>query len=1356
MKLKFLLLLIVLSAAVSPSLVGAADLINCAISASVVRSDNAGIRLQFNASDHSGNQSSDAGATQGIVKEYGQPELPMVSNFVVVPGDAGIEFEFHSLQPRRVRPESAPALSEDEGLLAQHASFANVAEVFPPVAAEISEPFVIRGVRLVKVTTYPVQFDHRTGEFIHNDRITTTINFTDAEPINPVAFSFRQHQSSEFRKFIKALAINGDEVARDDAGGEATVLGHYLIATNENCLQYIAPFIEWRRKAGYRVDILSIPNNIAESDTAEIKARIQAYYDAALQDGEEPFDQLLLVGDRDNYLSIDDSTIIGPAAGWKLAAPRAVTTWPQGAPHADYKYACLEGDDNYPDVGFSRFCAGADSVLKLFVGRTLAYEATPDMTDISWFTRGAVYSQHWGNDPESSAWHVSIASNLRWGQQLLKSRGFDDVRFFEDYAHDGYGGTVGRFERQQLEDGINLMLGRAEVMYWRDQAPPPVSTTFPIRLTFSGHGEYFVWPHLRKGTGVRMRGAVAATCGWGNPTTTISNAIWLENVNALVNRKLNFGWSRLLATTVSENYFNNFFFSQYRVYETMKTDYDYYGDPGLVPWFGVPKVVRATFPASLAPEARRVEVTVSDTTARHMTAGATVTLYAPGDLPDFDDGAYADYNGMQMWSMTTDASGKAIFVFDETVEFQNETPLYVTITGPGIRPYFGQIGFDIQNEALEVESYALTEIAGNGDAFANPGEEFELAVTAQNPGRNRIDQVIGELSSTSPYISLSDTARITFGDMVGGAHTAGQNRVRLQINSNCPDGVALPELRPAITVRFRSNNQSWYSAIVLDPHAPHLMLETLPDGNVVPAEGTLELDPIVRNNGRLASGAFVAKLWPMGSSIDVVRDSVTFSSIAAGASGTCEGQPFTARVVSTAIPGSMCRMLLKFENEPTFVDSSWFSLQVVTARANAPQAPDAHGYICYDNTDQGWNNKPDYAWIEINPADQNSDLDGTRLEFTGQSAEDAGEAFAIPLPFKSGLYGHLFDTLTVCSNGYLMPGNQSRVINPQNWPLDRAMGGGVGMIAPLWDWLKMAQFSGVYYHVDAEMGRVIVEFNRLQHRTGNESELTFQVILYDRDRWARESGDPDIIFQYKSVEDVEGTEAENADLAYASVGISSPDGTVGSAYVFRNQYPVSNAPLADRRAILYSTSIHDHEGIVYGHVRAEEGGNPISGARVRTHYGLEVMTDGQGYFRLPRVVQGDKFSMMAGRDGYTESVRADLDMTNRDSLEVNFVLSISDVPNEPEASPLSFALVSAYPNPFNSSVTINFALDQPGEVKLMVYTLNGRQVASLVEGTLSVANHSIRWNAEGMPAGLYLVRLESLGRSNVQKLLLVK
>ena len=84
--------------------------------------------------------------------------------------------------------------------------------------------------------------------------------------------------------------------------------------------------------------------------------------------------------------------------------------------------------------------------------------------------------------------------------------------------------------------------------------------------------------------------------------------------------------------------------------------------------------------------------------------------------------------------------------------------------------------------------------------------------------------------------------------------------------------------------------------------------------------------------------------------------------------------------------------------------------------------------------------------------------------------------------------------------------------------------------------------------------------------------------------------------------------------------------------------------------------------------------------------------------------------------------------------------------------------VETYPNPFNGQTTISFKLQAASEVKLTVYDVTGREVASLVSGHLSAGLHDVTWNAEGMTSGVYFVRLAVAGRqtAGVQKVLLVK
>jgi len=85
-----------------------------------------------------------------------------------------------------------------------------------------------------------------------------------------------------------------------------------------------------------------------------------------------------------------------------------------------------------------------------------------------------------------------------------------------------------------------------------------------------------------------------------------------------------------------------------------------------------------------------------------------------------------------------------------------------------------------------------------------------------------------------------------------------------------------------------------------------------------------------------------------------------------------------------------------------------------------------------------------------------------------------------------------------------------------------------------------------------------------------------------------------------------------------------------------------------------------------------------------------------------------------------------------------------------------FELSAAYPNPFNPSTTIKFALLEDSKVRLTVYDLAGREVATLVNGELKAGAHSATWIAEGFTSGIYLVKMETPKFSATRKVTLVK
>lgn len=96
------------------------------------------------------------------------------------------------------------------------------------------------------------------------------------------------------------------------------------------------------------------------------------------------------------------------------------------------------------------------------------------------------------------------------------------------------------------------------------------------------------------------------------------------------------------------------------------------------------------------------------------------------------------------------------------------------------------------------------------------------------------------------------------------------------------------------------------------------------------------------------------------------------------------------------------------------------------------------------------------------------------------------------------------------------------------------------------------------------------------------------------------------------------------------------------------------------------------------------------------------------------------------------------------------------VVRDPNGIPYVFELKQNYPNPFNPTTTIRYGLDRSGSAKLYVYDVQGREVLRLVDGPMPAGRYSIAFDANALPAGLYIYRLESRNRVAVHKMVLVK
>jgi hypothetical protein len=88
--------------------------------------------------------------------------------------------------------------------------------------------------------------------------------------------------------------------------------------------------------------------------------------------------------------------------------------------------------------------------------------------------------------------------------------------------------------------------------------------------------------------------------------------------------------------------------------------------------------------------------------------------------------------------------------------------------------------------------------------------------------------------------------------------------------------------------------------------------------------------------------------------------------------------------------------------------------------------------------------------------------------------------------------------------------------------------------------------------------------------------------------------------------------------------------------------------------------------------------------------------------------------------------------------------------------PTRYELSHNYPNPFNPTTTIEFALPRAGHVELTVYNVLGQVVTSLMDEDLPAGYHSVTWEASRYASGVYFYRLKAGDYVRTRKMMLLK
>lgn len=94
--------------------------------------------------------------------------------------------------------------------------------------------------------------------------------------------------------------------------------------------------------------------------------------------------------------------------------------------------------------------------------------------------------------------------------------------------------------------------------------------------------------------------------------------------------------------------------------------------------------------------------------------------------------------------------------------------------------------------------------------------------------------------------------------------------------------------------------------------------------------------------------------------------------------------------------------------------------------------------------------------------------------------------------------------------------------------------------------------------------------------------------------------------------------------------------------------------------------------------------------------------------------------------------------------------------NEPKSEISSFKLNPAYPNPFNPTTNISYLLEKASPVRINVYDMLGRHIATLVNGMQPAGENQVVFDANNLASGIYIVRMEANEFNKKQLITLMK
>ena len=1066
-------------------------------------------------------------ASQGITTEEGYPEIPHIAKILAIPDQGSVSIEVLETSPVQVfKGINVPPAREswEEGqpenpYIENMMSYASE-DLYPINYAEVENPVVFRDFRIARVSIFPIRYSPTKKEIQAVSSITLKINYLPGSGINPKT-AHQKPIAPSFAKLYRNIIFNYDEVLQRRYAGREEGYDYMLCIVPDEFATSFQTYADWRHKSGTYIHVTKFSEIGA---TGNNPTAVKDHILDAYTNWEMSPTHVLLVGD----------------AG---IAPIKLISYDYTFVYDDY-FVELEGDDYIPEMIIGRISTQTDYKLQVMINKFLGYEKNPFITDPSWFKKGLVCA--------NNAYASQRETKRFTAQQMLVGGNFTSV----DSMYNGYPcpGNVSNIV-SMINQGRSFLNYRGEGWssgWWSDCFPFQTSNVSSLnngaKLTFvtsigcgvamfnASGGNCFGEEWLQLGTLTEPRGACAFVGPTSNTHTAYNNAIDKGiYLGMFINGLDSPGEALLQGKMLMLLVFGNTYWVEYhfRIYHVL-------GDPSLHVWKDVPQSINASHPDTVVTGFSQLPVSVTYTGSGLPVANAQVCV-----------------SGDSVFALgVTDENGFALI----DINTSSLSGLNITVRGGTVIPYEGtiQVVQGVENVALNGNP-VIIDIDGNLDGLINPNENGTITFTLKNYGTqtsNNVSATLTELD-TMNYVQIITTDPVSFGNIAPNQSVTG-TPFQFFIQPGCPVGYIIP-----FKLSVTSANSSWVYYWNVDVHGCLLNYSE----NIVDDEGNIlrnfRMDPgetvkvilKIKNFGDDVAPDIQGILRSSDEFITILDSIGSFSTLLPDSSALNDQDYFVVKV-SESCPvqyDALYSVLLSTYNGLyPYSDTSSFMISVARPSGFDPTGPDAYGYYAYSNDDVLFEQSPQYDWMEINTI-------GTLF---ARPSGVSNLTQTVSLPFNFKYYGNNFTQVRISTDGWIALGSGTQVA-PENFPLPK-QDDIRNMVCAFWDDLFSTypnETGKIYYYNDAANHRFVIEWDKVRHAVDTLNSETFQILLMDPAYYPTQTGDGEIIVQYKTVEEPGG----------CTIGIEDNTETIALQYVFNDIYNVTATDVRDNYAIKFTT-----------------------------------------------------------------------------------------------------------------------------------------------------------------------------------------